>query len=356
MIEEKKTKKQSRVKRFLKWCLKNWAIILGSLALALSLAYAIKGCSSKAKSNAVNASFLSNDRLGLAGEGPSIGSQVKPFDAVPMSSSVLTYDDNGDLYNKLITSYLSITLTYEGTDTTTNSSIYSFSNITIDCKVTGDGLTYYDLSYTPTMGSAVLSEDGWLVLMIYADDLNAIYGKCAFSNVNYTRQSVDGSIGYADSYLYNTQTSPVGHMEDFDDFLTSHCNNSGYVDDLDFRQYFYFFQIEMVRLIDRADAYGFGYMQGYLNGISWVRENAHDYDLFYQYDLDDAYDRGYAQGTLDAQGASIPTLIYTVLNAPMLVLNGAFNFEIFGINVANVLKFLLTVSCVVFVVRTFKGH
>lgn len=67
------------------------------------------------------------------------------------------------------------------------------------------------------------------------------------------------------------------------------------------------------------------------------------------------YTEGKTDGTEYATEFSIPNLIFSILSAPSKIIEGAFNWEIFGINVSQVIFFVIGVAIVVFIVRLFIG-
>lgn len=71
---------------------------------------------------------------------------------------------------------------------------------------------------------------------------------------------------------------------------------------------------------------------------------------------DYGYVEGYTDGnnqSLEADGFSI--LLESILNAPVSMFRGMFDFEIFGINVRSIVSVILTIGLVILAISIFKG-
>ena len=360
--QQEKTKR--KMPKWLRFILDKFWFILAGLALALGTAYAIKGCASKgtAKASALNA----HPKKALEA-----GDVISVIKEQPVTTYVYVEDvnDGGYIRQKSITTYISIDLVYDG-NSTNNVNSYSYESVKFEIVCTGAGLTQWTWSetnynwrgqtlnnYYIGMGAFYSRSDGSLNAGLHESQM-ALY------TVNPTRAGV---LTFNEAYDYRVSGSAWSDNgydgTDFDYWLRQNVYYDGSYwglpDDWDFADTWLFqYVVEEERLVNLADAYNSGYMQGYINGIRHVEENPHDYDLYtdleYRNHYDDGYNAGYAQATLEVSQASIPNLIYTVFNAPMAILNGAFDFELFGVNIANLLKFGLTVGVVIFIVGFFK--
>lgn len=85
------------------------------------------------------------------------------------------------------------------------------------------------------------------------------------------------------------------------------------------------------------------YSIGYNDGLAQGLEDKESYG-----------DERYNQGLLDGEEFNFPSLIYTIFNAPYLILGGFLDFEIFGVNFKNLVFFLISVGIVLWVLSVFK--
>lgn len=126
------------------------------------------------------------------------------------------------------------------------------------------------------------------------------------------------------------------------------------------------------------DGYDFGYEAGYTSGAYDTYDDAYDegytagtddgYDTGYtagynagasdnNVSYSDGYDAGYAVGydtgkaEIQNSASTFSSLFFNILDAPFDVIRGAFNFEIFGINVASVLLFFVSVAAIAFLLK-----
>lgn len=344
MTSEEKKQRKTKFKKIIDKIF----MIIGALCLLLGIALSIRKCTIE-KASAWNAQ-----------DGREIGDIVQPFNELPLTFTIGAYNTNTyHNYEKLTRCYLSIELTYQGM--TDGKEYYDFNKIELKYVLTGDGLTQlvYDFKLEGLINYAV-ADTGYLVLMIYYNDTTeGVYGTFASSEYDYIRQCYNKA--YDSSLLTGAITQKLNSngsaYDEIGDFLYNNCDDSSFYPHTDENEYYMlgFFQIEMLRLIELATAYNVGYMTGYSNGISWFERHYHDYGLYDDNDLQAKYNEGYQRGLDDAQAYSIPVLIYTIFNAPMSIINGAFNFEILGVNVANIIKFFITIGCVIFVISFFKS-
>lgn len=94
------------------------------------------------------------------------------------------------------------------------------------------------------------------------------------------------------------------------------------------------------------DGYDTGYTAGYNAGAS-------DNNVSYSDGYDAGYAVGYDTGKAEIQNSAstFSSLFFNILDAPFDVIRGAFNFEIFGINVASVLLFFVSVAAIAFLLK-----
>ena len=92
----------------------------------------------------------------------------------------------------------------------------------------------------------------------------------------------------------------------------------------------------------------------------YLLEGFYSYDDIYNLIGSDKYqsgfDVGYKQGETDGLNANsfFKSLIYSVFSGPFIFMSNAFNFEIFGINIYQLLTIFLTLMLVSFVIKCFK--
>lgn len=132
--------------------------------------------------------------------------------------------------------------------------------------------------------------------------------------------------------------------------------------------------------------YDMGYESGYFAGKSdgliqgreEVRQQEQEkYENALEYEKSLSYEEGYQKGKDDTKaGYSKAELeqiraeieaemiadkdtfldgIFTIFDAPVKIIRQSLNFELFGVNVANLVFFALTCSLVIFVIKMYKG-
>ena len=94
-----------------------------------------------------------------------------------------------------------------------------------------------------------------------------------------------------------------------------------------------------------ASGYNQGYNQGYNDG------ELVGYDSGYNQGYNQGLNDGEINGGLETSG--FKSLINTIISYPINLIKTSLSFEIFGINVAGVIFFLLTLGLVIFVVKKF---
>ena len=128
--------------------------------------------------------------------------------------------------------------------------------------------------------------------------------------------------GYDDGYLLgNQETYDEAYQQGYDD---------GYYDGLD---------------TDNGESYDNGYKSGYYDGNN---------DGFIK-----GYDKGYDIGIINGQkngekvNANFGEMILNVLDAPRQALSNILNFDFLGVNIGNLVFFLISTALVVFVIKFF---
>lgn len=103
-------------------------------------------------------------------------------------------------------------------------------------------------------------------------------------------------------------------------------------------------------------SYQSGLNQGLSQGKIDILSNPNNYDLYdkSQYDNNyiNGYNQGYNKGVLEGEGLGergFLVMFNAIMNAPFNILNGLLNFELFGINLFNLISFILTIGIIVFV-------
>lgn len=98
-----------------------------------------------------------------------------------------------------------------------------------------------------------------------------------------------------------------------------------------------------------------GYDKGFQEGKDFVINNPNQNGLYTQQQYDDNYWKGYndVPSNIDENGFKL--LVNTILNAPYNIFNGMLNFELFGVNVFNVLSFFVTIALIAIVIKIILG-
>lgn len=108
------------------------------------------------------------------------------------------------------------------------------------------------------------------------------------------------------------------------------------------------------------NGYNEGYDNGYQNGIDYVLDNPNENNLYtsgeYEYNYDNGYEIGYNAGVEYATNNELvnngfKTLFGAILNSPFNILYGFLNFELFGVNLFNLLAFIFSVTLAFFIVK-----
>ncbi len=108
--------------------------------------------------------------------------------------------------------------------------------------------------------------------------------------------------------------------------------------------------------------YDNGYKNGYDNGVSNVLTNPGNYDLYNSTYIDSVkseyYNIGYNEGMneTDITQNGFKNLVGVILNSPLTILGGIFNFEIFGVNLFSLISFLFTIGLFVFIIKLLIGR
>lgn len=196
-------------------------------------------------------------------------------------------------------------------------------------------------------------------------------------------KSTDGTITNIANYTYNTNYTYTYSQTDYkgilfgEGYTTASITSNGTT-----YEYTYFLQenpsneisnftklylISDTQATDVAqytagqrDGYNEGYTAGISTGQQEVLNNLDDYSLYtntqYTSYGTTKYNEGYTTGISDAteNDFTLLGLISAVMTAPALFVKEAFNFEFFGINLANLITFLLTISIVIFIIGLFR--
>lgn len=104
-----------------------------------------------------------------------------------------------------------------------------------------------------------------------------------------------------------------------------------------------------------AISYDNGYNAGFLAGKNEVLDNPNSNGLFTQTQFDNQYNVGFQAGansiTPDIATNGFITLMNVIFNAPYNIFHGFLNFEIFGVNLFNLLSFVFTTSIAFLVIK-----
>lgn len=115
--------------------------------------------------------------------------------------------------------------------------------------------------------------------------------------------------------------------------------------------------------IQDLDAYYLGYNKGYADGkignYDYDIESNPDYMLGYTNGYEYGYLKGYKQGFNEGQKLTesnlndLTNLFATILDFPFKFISNLLNFELFGINIFNIVKFFFTLLLIGFVIKIF---
>lgn len=111
---------------------------------------------------------------------------------------------------------------------------------------------------------------------------------------------------------------------------------------------------EMGHHVGLDEGYGVGKQDGYQEGYEAAQ------GIFY----DEGYEFGYNKGLNDGLNetttsenykSTFKSIFEGIFQAPIDFVKGAFNFEVFGLNIFKLVSFALTIVLVVWVVKRVKG-
>jgi hypothetical protein len=102
-----------------------------------------------------------------------------------------------------------------------------------------------------------------------------------------------------------------------------------------------------------STGYQSGYNIGYQAGI--LAGNTQGYEAGYESGNADGYNTGYQEGLAANNDYTFLGLIGAVIDAPIQAFTGLFNFEIFDVNIKNLLLALFTASIIVVVIKFALG-
>lgn len=100
-----------------------------------------------------------------------------------------------------------------------------------------------------------------------------------------------------------------------------------------------------------------GYNKGLDAGISSGYDKGYNkgYDKGYKDGKVDGYNSGYDNGsTSNIETNGLKTLFNSILSYPVNLISNVFNFEFMGINITNLIMFIISIGIVVFVVKKFR--
>ena len=158
----------------------------------------------------------------------------------------------------------------------------------------------------------------------------------------YTSDDLEHPVSYAnmDASIYVVEDDPssshlvLANPDFLDVELCDACEDAwGY------RPYFIGYATFETGLMGSFSA---GYAEGWDQG--WIDGNTQGYDL--------GHEEGYRLGETDALNGNetLKDLIFAIFGAPIELINGMLDFDLFGINVASLVKTLLTLSITALIV------
>ena len=109
------------------------------------------------------------------------------------------------------------------------------------------------------------------------------------------------------------------------------------------------FQVSIAPYPDTSLVYNDGYTHGHLEGYDEGYTAAGDQA---QQSYDQGYSDGYGDGQTEALNGTgtLKEMIFAIFSAPSELINGFLDFDLFGINVASLVKTLLTISITALIV------
>ena len=102
------------------------------------------------------------------------------------------------------------------------------------------------------------------------------------------------------------------------------------------------------------EVYGMGKRDGYAEGYAAAQGTSYDegYEFGYNKGLNDGFNE---TTTSENYKSTFKSIFEGIFQAPIDFLKGAFNFEVFGLNIFKLVSFALTIVLVVWVVKRVKG-
>lgn len=108
--------------------------------------------------------------------------------------------------------------------------------------------------------------------------------------------------------------------------------------------------------LDNAAQEGYDYGWEVGNSSGYTNGYTEGFQIGNQEGYDDGYNAGYDLGIIDGSPTvlDVPGIITAIPNGAREIINGALDFEVFGINVAGTLLAILVVAIVAFIVKKVK--
>ena len=104
------------------------------------------------------------------------------------------------------------------------------------------------------------------------------------------------------------------------------------------------------------EGYEYGYNQGALGGYDDGYDEGFNNGKSEGYTL--GYKGGFEEGVIKGQTNDpydLGDFIFSIIDAPFLVIRESLNFEILGYNISDLVLFVITAFLVIFVVKKLKG-
>lgn len=167
--------------------------------------------------------------------------------------------------------------------------------------------------------------------LYFVDNPDNCYIYSDHTGANYTRLDI-----YLEpSFSYSTAPSFVS-MSDWDTQMLNYLIDCG-------------FELAVNPYPDTSSVYNDGYAQGHLEGYDEGYAAAGDQA---QQSYDQGYSDGYGDGQTEALNGTgtLKEMIFAIFSAPSELINGFLDFDLFGVNVASLVKTLLTISITALIV------
>lgn len=196
-----------------------------------------------------------------------------------------------------------------------------------------------DYTYISFITYRVLQSDNTYTYFFELTDCN--YSNSSFSFSFIVRSYSSSSQQYDYFPAVSSSVDEDGKCADVGLQLYSKHNNAGSSLYLNFS-----FSVSNISNVDTSLAYNQGYEKG---KNDWYQQGKKDGEKI-------GYDKGHLDGmNEDFTNNALINLFDSILSAPVKIIQNSLNFELFGVNFANLAFGIITISMIVFVISFFVG-